>query len=176
MTLKPLRRCHRSGICDRRVRLLRGAHRQEIPCLALRSAPEKCGLVRIVARWPRALSAAPSAMKGCTSPALPMVGNNTLKRTSAVAESGLASARCRRISIAAPDSPFELCRQNDRRVGALHAVERADSIDDLIHFSNRRGDRNRDQVHIAADGMQQPHLRISPATPRSPRGSLSGPL
>ena len=72
-------------------------------------------------------------------------------------------------------SPLELRRQNDRRGRALHAVQRADSIDDLIHLGHRRGNRHRDQVHVAAHRMQQPHLGYRTQARRSRRGSPSGP-
>src|SRR5450755_3136238 len=142
ITLKPLRRCHNSGLAIAALACSAvPTGRRPIPCASISAS--KMGVVSIVARWPRACSAAPSAMKGCTSPPLPMVGNKTRRD---LREVGLTRLT------------FELRRQDDRRDGALHAVERANSIDDLIHFDDRCRHGNRDQVHFAANRLQQAHL------------------
>src|ERR1700682_1165927 len=57
---------------------------------------------------------------------------------------------------------LELGRQDDRGRRALHAVESTDSVDDLIHLVHRSGHGNRDQIDIAAYGVQHAHLVDGP--------------
>ena len=77
MTSNPLRGCQRSGsaIAARASSIVPDG-RNPTPWPSINSW--KSGLVRIVARCPRLLSAIPRATTGWTSPALPMVGRSTL--------------------------------------------------------------------------------------------------
>ena len=69
---------------------------------------------------------------------------------------------CRHAVAAAWRLPLELGRQNDRGRRALHAVEGADSVDDLIHVVHRSGHGHRDQIHVAAHGVQHAYLVDGP--------------
>lgn len=63
-------------------------------------------------------------------------------------------------------------RQHDGRRRTLHAVERADAVDQTIEFTDGTRHDDRDQVEGATDRMQRPRL-LNPTQPAFDRRGLA---